>query len=165
MTDRPTLGGLEARSALAGVAAMTGNLEAGREHVAAMRRLADQLPNDGPTGPYPRTVNFDIFVEARGGRPEERRPGPRRGRVGAGQDSAVVGREPDLLRPRHGRAGDVQGAAAHALDAIRTVPWAVHTLAMAASDVLTAVPRDNRTDEVQELRRYASKVPGPWETR
>ena len=62
------------------------------------------------------------------------------------------------------RAGDVRGAAAHALSAIQTVPWAVHTLAMAAADVLTAVPRDTRTDEVEQLRTVASKVPGPWET-
>jgi hypothetical protein len=35
---------------------------------------------------------------------------------------------------------------------------------MAASDVLTAVPRDDCTDEVMELRTYASTTPGPWET-
>lgn len=59
------------------------------------------------------------------------------------------------------RGGDVRGAARFALDAIQTAPWSVHTLAMAASDVLTAVPRDDRTDEVQELRTYALPVPGP----
>jgi transcriptional regulator with XRE-family HTH domain len=164
VTDRPTLGGLEARSALAGVAAMTGDLDGGREQVQAMRRLADQLPDDGPTGAYPRTVNFDIFVEARVGTPKS---------VERAQDEAEIAlaRTPLWLAESRvyyalsmARAGYVRGAAKIALDAIQTVPWSVHTLAMAASDVLTAVPRDDRTDEVMELRRYASPTPGPWET-
>jgi hypothetical protein len=164
VTDAPTLGGLEARSALAGVAAMTGNLEASRSHVTAMRHVADQLTDDGPTGAYPRSVNFDIFVEGRGGDLQS---------AGRARDEAekALARTPLWLAESRiyyalamARAGDVRGAASHALDAIKTVPWAVHTLAMAASDVLTAVPRDNRTDEVEELRQYASKVPGPWET-
>jgi transcriptional regulator with XRE-family HTH domain len=164
VTPKPTLGILEARSALAGVAAMTGDVESGREHVKEMRRIADQLPDDGPTGAYPRSVNFDIFVEARGGDLKS---------TGRARDEAeqALARTPLWLAESRiyyalgmARAGDVQGAASHALEAIQTVPWAVHTLAMAASDVLTAVPRENRTDEVEELRRYASKVPGPWET-
>ncbi|MBO3741937.1 hypothetical protein [Actinoplanes flavus] len=44
-------------------------------------------------------------------------------------------------------------------DAIQAVPWSVHTLAIAAADVRTAVLWDNRTDEVEELRRFASSVP------
>lgn len=164
VTDKPTLGGLEARSALAGVAAMTGDLEGGRDHVQAMRELAEQLPDDGPTGAYPRTVNFDIFVEARVGTPQS---------VERAQDEAekALARTPLWLAESRvyyalsmARAGYVRGAAKIALDAIQTVPWSVHTLAMAAADVLTAVPRDDRTDEVMELRRYASTAPGPWET-
>lgn len=164
VTDQPTLGALEARSALAGVAAMTGNLEDGREQVTQMRKLADRLPDGGHVGPYPRTVNFDIFVEARTGDLKS---------AGRARDEAeeALARTPLWLAESRiyyalamARAGDVRGAAGVALDAIRTVPWSVHTLAMAASDVLTAVPKDNRTDEVMELRRYASPVPGPWET-
>ena len=164
VTDAPTLGILEARSALAGVAAMTGDLTGGRGQVQAMRKLADQLPDDGPTGAYPRTVNFDIFVEARTGTLKSTE------RVQAEAEKALAGTPLWRAESRiyhalaMARAGDVQGAAVHALEAIKAVPWSVHTLAMAAADVLTAVPRDNRTDEVEELRSYASEVPGPWET-
>jgi len=164
VTDAPTLGGLEARSALAGVAAMTGDLEAGRRHVKAMRGIADKLDDDGPTGAYPRTVNFDIFVESRTGDQKSA------DRARAEAEKALA-RTPLWLAESRvyyalamARAGDVRGAATFALDAIQTVPWSVHTLAMAASDVLTAVPKGDRTDEVEELRRYASSGPGPWET-
>jgi hypothetical protein len=164
VTDAPTLGALEARSALAGVAAMTGDVATGRSHVQAMRDLANRLPDHGPTGAYPRTVNFDIFVEARTGDIKTT------GRAQEEAEKALACTPLWLAESRvyyalaMARAGDVRGAAVHALDAIQTVPWAVHTLAMAAADVLTAVPKDDRTDEVEELRRYASKVPGPWET-
>jgi transcriptional regulator with XRE-family HTH domain len=164
VTDKATLGALEARSALAGVAAMTGDIRGGRDQVEAMRRVADQLGEDDPVGPYPRSVNFDIFVEARGGDLASA------SRVRDEAEQALA-RTPLWLAESRiyyalamARAGDVRGAAAHALDAIKTVPWAVHTLAMAASDVLTAVPRDDCTDEVMELRTYASTTPGPWET-
>ena len=124
----------------------------------------DQLGDDGPTGAYPRTVNFDIFVEARTGNLKS---------TDRAQEEAekALARTPLWLAESRvyyalalARAGAVRGAATLALDAIQSVPWSVHTLAMAAADVLTAVPRDNRADEVEELRRYASPVPGPWET-
>lgn len=164
VTDTPTLGGLEARSALAGVAAMTGDLEGGREHVRAMRDIADRLPDDGPTGAYPRSVNFAIFLEAR--------TGDLRSATRAREEAeTALARTPLWLAESRvyyalamARAGDVQGAAAFALEAIQTVPWSVHTLAMAAADVLTAVPKGNRSDEVMQLRGYASTKPGPWET-
>jgi transcriptional regulator with XRE-family HTH domain len=164
VTDKPTLGGLEARSALAGVAAMTGDLEAGRGHVAGMRKIADQLNDDGPTGAHPRTANFHIFVEARTGDPAS-------AERAHSEAEAALARTPLWLAESRvyyalsmARAGYVRGAAQIALDAIQTVPWSVHTLAMAASDVLTAMPRGDRSDEVAELRRYASPTPGPWET-
>ncbi|GGN11053.1 hypothetical protein GCM10010109_21010 [Actinoplanes campanulatus] len=164
VTDTPTLGRLEAESALAGVAAMTGDLEGGRERVQAMRRIADQLGDNSPTGAHARTVNFHLFVEARTGDMKSAE------RAQEEAEQALV-RTPLWLAESRvyyalamARAGAARGAATLALDAIQTVPWSVHTLAMAAADVLTAVPRDNRTDEVEELRRYASPVPGPWET-
>jgi hypothetical protein len=122
------------------------------------------LPDDGPTGAYPRTVNFDIFVEARTGTLSSTE------RVREEAEKALAGTPLWLAEARTyhalamARAGDIQGAAVHALEAIKTVPWSGHTLAMAAADVLTAVPSDNSTDEVEELRSYASEVPGPWET-
>jgi transcriptional regulator with XRE-family HTH domain len=125
VTDKATLGALEARSALAGVAAMTGDIRGGRDQVEAMRRVADQLGEDDPVGPYPRSVNFDIFVEARGGDLASA------SRVRDEAEQALA-RTPLWLAESRiyyalamARAGDVRGAAAHALDAIKTVPWAV----------------------------------------
>lgn len=164
VTNAPTLGALEARSALAGVAAMTGDVTAGRDQVEAMRRVADQLGEDDPVGPYPRTVNFGIFVEARGGDLQSASRARDEAEVALARTPLWLAESRIYYALAMARAGDVRGAAAHALDAIKTVPWAVHTLAMAASDVLTAVPRTDRTDEVMELRTYASSTPGPWET-
>ncbi|GIF11633.1 hypothetical protein Ate01nite_16650 [Actinoplanes teichomyceticus] len=164
VTKTPTLGLLEARSALAGVAAMTGDVDGGRAAVRAMRELADQLPDDGPTGPVARTANFHIFVESRVG-------GTQSAERARDETEAVLAKTPLWLAESRiyyalsvARAGYVRGAATLALEAIRTVPWNVHTLAMAAADVLTAVPRDDRSDEVMELRRFAEPAPRPWET-
>jgi transcriptional regulator with XRE-family HTH domain len=164
VTSRPTLGGFEARCALAGVAAMTGDIEGGRGQVREMRALVEDLPDDGPTGPHSRAANFDIFVEARTGSAA----GAERARD---ETEAALARTPLWLAESRiyyamsvARAGYVRGAATLALEAIRTVPWNVHTLAMAAADVLTAIPREDRSDEVMELRRYAEPAPKPWET-
>jgi transcriptional regulator with XRE-family HTH domain len=164
VTAAPTLGRLEAESALAGVAAMTGDLTGGRERVRAMRKIAERIDDGTPTGAIARTANFHLFVEARTGdmaSTEKARE----------ETEAALARTPLWLAESRvyyalamARAGAVRGAASVALDAIQTVPWSVHTLAMAAADVLTAVPRDHRSDEVDELRRYASVEPGPWET-
>lgn len=164
VTDAPTLGGLEARSALAGVAAMTGDRDAGRRHVEAMRRIADGLAEDGPVGPYPRTVNFDIFVEARTGTLNSAERARDEAEKALARTPLWLAESRVYYALAMARAGDVRGGATFALEAIQTVPWSVHTLAMAAADVLTAVPKDNRTDEVMELRRHASTAPGPWET-
>lgn len=164
VTDAPTLGRLEAESALAGVAAMTGDLEGGRARVLAMRRIADQLADDSPTGPHARTANFHLFVEARTGDMRSADRAQEEAESALAQTPLWLAESRVYYALAMARAGATRGAATLALDAIRTVPWSVHTLAMAAADVLTAVPRDNRTDEVNELRRYASQVPGPWET-
>ncbi|MFC3987229.1 helix-turn-helix domain-containing protein [Actinoplanes siamensis] len=164
VTGRPTLGGFEARGALAGVHAMTGNVDGGREQVRAMRALVGDLPDDGPTGPAARAANFDVFVEARAGDAQ----GAERARA---ETETALARTPLWLAESRiyyalsvARAGFVSGGAALALEAIRTVPWNVHTLAMAAADVLTAIPREDQSDEVMELRRYAAPATRPWET-
>lgn len=164
VTNKPTLGRLEARSALAGVAAMIGDNKAGRDQVNEMRELADRLPDDGPTGAYPRTANFHIFVEARTGDPASAERAQAEAEVALARTPLWLAESRIYYALSMARAGYVRGAATFALDAIQTVPWSVHTLAMAASDVLTAIPRSDRSDEVMELRRHASAVPGPWET-
>lgn len=164
VTEAPTLGRLEAESALAGVAAMTGDLDGGRSRVQAMRKIADKLSDDSPTGPHARTVNFDLFVEARVGDMRSAEKAQERAELALARTPLWLAESRVYYALALARAGAVRGAATLALDAIQSVPWSVHTLAMAAADVLTAVPRDNRADEVEELRRYASPVPGPWET-
>ncbi|MFB9340016.1 helix-turn-helix domain-containing protein [Actinoplanes octamycinicus] len=164
VTDRPTLGGFEARCALAGVAAMTGDIDSGRSQVREMRALIGDLPDDGPTGPGPRTANFDIFVEARVGDPAGTERAQREAEQALAKTPLWLAESRIYYALSVARAGHVRGAAALALDAIRTVPWSVHTLAMAAADVLTAIPREDHSDEVTELRRYAAPAQRPWET-
>lgn len=164
VTSARTLGRLEAESALAGVAAMTGDLDGGRDRVKAMREITDHLADDSPTGAYPRTVNFHLFVEARTGDMKSAEKAQEEAERALARTPLWLAESRVYYALAMARAGAVRGAATVALDAIQTVPWSVHTLAMAAADVLTAVPRDNRSDEVEELRRYASTEPGPWET-
>jgi transcriptional regulator with XRE-family HTH domain len=164
VTDAPTLGRLEAESALAGVAAMSGDLQAGRDRVQAMRAIAEKIDDGSPTGPHARTANFHLFVEARTGTMASTEKAREETERALARTPLWLAESRVYYALSMARAGAVRGAAAVALDAIRTVPWSVHTLAMAAADVLTAVPRDHRSDEVEELRRYASVEPGPWET-
>ena len=164
VTSQPTLGALEAHSALVGVAAMTGNLTAGREGVTAMRQLAERLPDEGPTGAYPRTANFHTFVEARGGDLKSATRAQQEAEQALAKTPLWLAESRVYHALAMARAGDIRGGATFALDAINTVPWSVHTLTMAAADVLTAVPEHDRSDEVMQLRHHASRATRPWET-
>jgi hypothetical protein len=61
--------------------------------------------------------------------------------------------------------GDVDAGVRYGLDAARRTGHAdIRVIGMAVRDVVDAVPAGYRSDEVDELRGYASAEPGPWET-
>lgn len=167
LSDAPTVGALEAHSALVHTNALAGNLAAGRAAVDNMRRVVDRLPDTETRrvdGPVARTVSFNAFLEGRIG---DRRSA----------DRAIAEAEP-VLRPipvwwadariYYARAlvtsGDVSDGVSTALAASRGVARDVRVVGMAVRDLLGAVPAGYQSDEVDELRSYAAPEPGPWET-
>lgn len=167
LSQVPTLGALEAHSALVHVNALTGHLAAGRASVDSMRRVVDELPDTDTRrvdGPVARTASFDCYLEGR--------LGTRRS-----ADRAFEAAEP-VLRPipvwwadariYYARAlvasGDVTDGIQMALAAARAVARDVRVVGMAVRDLLGAVPAGYRSDELDELRGYAAPEPGPWET-
>ncbi|MFI9640006.1 helix-turn-helix domain-containing protein [Micromonospora sp. NPDC051925] len=162
----PTLGALEAYSALVHVHALTGNLAEGRRAVIGMRRVADGLPEADVlkvAGPVQRTASFNSYLECRIGSMKE-------------AERAFSEAEP-VLRPvpvwladariYYGRArvshGDTAGGVAFALDAIRRLRHDVRVVGLGVSDLLTAVPAGYRSDELDELRTFAAAGSAPWE--
>lgn len=164
ISSTPSPGALEAQSALVHLAALRGDLDAGKQAVGAMRDLAERLPAAGPAGPWQRAVSFDNYLC---------------GRIGTWQDAQraweVASRElasvPLWLADARlyyalamARSGDLDGGVHTALATMRAYPAQVGVLSMGVSDMLRVVPWSHRTDEVQELRTYAATAPGPWET-
>ncbi|MBM0276387.1 helix-turn-helix domain-containing protein [Micromonospora tarensis] len=162
----PTLGALEAYSALVHVHALTENLTDGRRAVAGMRRVADGLSDSEMSkvaGPVQRTASFNSYLECRIGSMKE-------------ADRAFAEAEP-VLRPvpvwladariYYGRAmvthGDTAGGVAFALDAIKRLRHDVRVVGVGVSDLLSAVPAGHRSDELDELRTFAAAGSGPWE--
>jgi hypothetical protein len=162
ISDRPSPGALEAHSALVHAHTLTGDLKSGRRSVGDMIKVAEALP-DSPAGPIARTVSFRHYLESRAG-------------TRADADRAWTEAEP-ILRPvpvwwreaqvYHGRAlvkdGDIADGIALALEAVKALPADIRHVAMAVSDLLSVVPTDYATDELDELRTYAATEPGPWE--
>lgn len=162
ISDRPSLGALEAHSARVHVHALTGDLRAGRSSVADMIGVAEALP-DSPAGPIARTVSFRHYLESRAG-------------TRADADRAWVEAEP-ILRPvpvwwlearvYQGRAlvydGDVAEGVNYALEAVKQLSVDIRHIGMAVSDLLSVVPANFKSDELDELRTFAATEPGPWE--
>lgn len=163
ISSRPTPGALEAHSARVHVHALTGDLKAGRASVGDMIGVAEALP-DSPAGPIARTVSFRHYLEARAGTRRD-------------ADRAWAEAEP-ILRPvpvwwleacvYQGRAmvydGDVVDGIAYALAAVKQLPTGIRHIGMAVSDLLSVVPADFKSDELDELRTFAATEPGPWAT-
>jgi Helix-turn-helix domain len=166
LSDRPTLGAMESYSALVHVHALTGNLRDGREAVTGMRSVVDGL-SDTETqriaGPIQRTAHFHTYLESRLGSRQD-------------ADAAFATAEPELRpipvwhadsRIYYGRAqvtaGDVRGGIAYALEAIKGLGPEVHVLKVGVQDLLSVVPAQHRSDELDELRTYAATGPAPWD--
>ncbi|QOC93994.1 helix-turn-helix domain-containing protein [Micromonospora craniellae] len=162
ISDRPSLGALEAHSALVHVHALAEDLPGGRRALAGMLDVADRLDDNSPDGPAARTISFVHYLESRCGSPRS-------------ADRIWEQAEP-MLRPipvwwreaqcYYGlslvRRGDVAEGVRYALDAVAALPAPVRTVGVAVADLLRVVPAGYRSAELDELRAHAPTTPGPW---
>lgn len=167
ISRQPSLGALEAYSALVHVHGLTENLRSGRAALDNMQRVTDRLPDSETrriAGPVERTASFRNYLECRVGSRRD-------------ADRAFAEAEP-VLRPvpvwhadakvYYGRAlvkdGDVGDGVSLALDAAKCFGQEVRTVGVAVRDLLSVMPKDRRSDQVDELENYAAVGPTPWET-
>lgn len=161
-------GTLESFSALVHVHALTGNLAAGRAAVENMRRVADVLPEEETShaiGPLARTASFNSYLECRIGTLasahrafEAAQPRLRAAPVWDADARIYYGRA-------HVRAGAVADGVALALEAIQSLDDVqVQVLKVGVQDLLSVIPRQYRSDEVEQLRTHSATGPAPWET-
>ena len=167
LSKRPSLGALEAYSALVHVHALASNIGDGRAAVNGMRTVAETLPSNrvpDVAGPAERAVLFSNYLECR---------------IGSRRDAerAFAEAEP-ILRPipvwladariYYGRAmvanGDVSEGISFALAAIARLGHSVRVLSLGVSDLLSVVPAAHRSDELDQLRTYAARGSLPWES-
>jgi transcriptional regulator with XRE-family HTH domain len=167
LTDEPTTGAMEAHAARVGVYALTGDAREGRQAVSDMRTVVDRLPDEALrtlAAPYARTIFLSAFLECRVGT------------LGEAQ-SACEAAFPELsewplwlaeTRVYLGRAmvaaGDVGPGIAYALSTMQAMRHDVRVIGVAVRDVISVVPNGYQSDELQALRAYADRNPGPWET-
>ncbi len=161
---------VEAHGALVHVHALTGNLEAGRTAVAAMRRAAEGI--DGPVGDRMvlRALLFGTYLESRIG------PRETAERAFAAADAGLQAVNPwwteagVYLARNRVTHGDPLGGVRQALGIVEDYRTGegetpVRVLGLAVRDLIDAVPPAWASDpDVVELGRYASKEPGPWKT-
>ncbi len=157
-------GALEAHAAAVHLAALTGDLPAGRAAVAAMYRLAEQLPAaEGAPAPVQRAASFHSYLECRIGPPAA----AERAYTAAVPLLAPVplwAADAALYRGRSlARAGEPAAGVTLALDAIRSLPGPVRVLGVGVADLLAALPAGYRSAEVDALRAYAATGPMPWD--
>lgn len=163
-----SIGTLEAYSARATVAALVGDIAAGRAAVAGMRRVAERLPADATPwaagGPVPRTLLLHAFVEGRCGTPAS---------AGAAADEALAGLGPWPMweaetHQYRARAlvagGDLVEGLRYALAAAKRAPHLARVIGVAVRDVIDQVPVGWSSPDLEELLPFASVGPTPWET-
>ena len=167
LSNRPSLGALEAYSALVHVHALVGNVSDGRKAVNGMRHVVDAMSAEdasGVAGPAERTVSFSNYLECRVGSRRD-------------ADRAFAEAEP-ILRPvpvwladarlYYGRAmvanGEVSDGISFALGAIKRLGHSVRVVSLGVSDLLSVVPVGYRSDDLDELRTYAAGGSLPWES-
>lgn len=165
--DALTVGVMEAHSASAHLGALLGDAPRARAAVMAMRRVADHLagePDPWGAWPVPRALHVGAWVEGRVGTFVTAQQACEEAR-GHLDNLPMWVAELDQFRARAMvAAGDVTGGVRYALGAARAIEHDVAVIAVAIRDVVDQVPGDVRTDELVELRRYASPNPGPWDT-
>lgn len=154
-------GAVEAQAARAHVHALTGDAASGRAAVAAMLDLAERAADDSARA---RALFVQAFTEARYGTVHT-------------ATAAFAEAEPALAarplwdaeaRVYLGRAmvaaGDVVDGCRLALSAVEGLRSDVRVVGVAVRDLVCSAPAGTVCRELVELRRYADRVPGPWET-
>lgn len=157
---------INAHAAKIHIHALTGNLGAGRECVTAMQAVADKLSGDVGDLAQRRTALFRTFFECRVGdwAQAERTFQVDRPKL------APIGPWLTEMEVYYGRSkvttGDTAGGISYALDAVREFGRSseIRVVGFAVRDLVQAVPAGHRSDDFAELRSYASREPGPWET-
>lgn len=167
LTDRPTAGMLEAHAARVSVAAIVNDPASGRAAVRAMADTAERLPASELrtlADPVARTLFMSAFLEARVGSLTD-------AEAACEQAEDALQRMPTWLTETQVyraramvAAGDTREGLTYALRAVQGVRHDVRVISVAVRDVLSALPRDHRSDVADALRPYADPNPGPWET-
>lgn len=163
MAAEPCAGQIEAYSAQVHVYALTGQLAAGRAAVDGMRRIADLMPDaDAPGGAFRRTASFASYLECRLGSPRAAATFDVADEILA--DTPVWRADARVYRGRSMvLAGDVDGGVTFGLDAVRSLGHRLTVLGLGVADLIAAVPVGHISDDLTELRRYATAGPLPWE--
>lgn len=155
---------VEAHATRVHVAALVGDLEAGRTAVRAMYDVAAGLPTDGASA-WRRAVEFDTYFTCRTGTLADAQRVYERARTELAAVPMWLADASIYLGLALVAAGDVRAGAATALQAVQAADLAVPSLGWGVRDVLAKVPaKQQRLAEVVELRGYAAHGPAPWET-
>lgn len=149
---------VEAYAALVHLAALTGNLAAGRIAVTAMYDAADDDIS------RVRTASFDNYLECRAGSLADASRAYERcltmlAPVPLWQKEAAIYYGRALVA-----AGDIDTGATLALDAARTLGGTNRIVGLGVRDLLSVVPAGVASEPVAALRGYATPGPVPWET-
>jgi transcriptional regulator with XRE-family HTH domain len=162
-TKQATAGTVEAHAAKVCLAALTGNIHAGRRSVDAMRRDLEAITSTDVLHHHERAVFHRAYLESRAGTFADAETACNDAfECLAGLPYWYLETEMYLARAMV-VDGDVQQGLAYATRALSTGPEAIGVVRVAVSDVLSVVPPGHET-AVETLRPYASTAPGPWET-
>lgn len=162
--DRADAGVLEAHAARTHLAALTGDLQDGRDAVQKMWAVAERMEHasDSPT-PLQRAASFDAYLE---------------GKLGDRISAEKAFRRADTVLPSvplwhvearlyRGlamiRAKDTDTGLAYALDAAKALPFSDRVVRLAVDDIIRALPVGYRSDVIDELARHGATGPRPWE--
>jgi transcriptional regulator with XRE-family HTH domain len=150
---------LEAHAARVHLAALTGDLDGGRRAVTDMRRTAEHLDDFA----HQRTAEFSCYLECRlATLPEATRAYEHADKVLAHNPlwhtDATIAYAGALVRH-----GNTEPGARLALDAIKAQYTPVRVLGVCVADVVRAAA-DRRSPALDELTRYATPGPHPWQT-
>jgi transcriptional regulator with XRE-family HTH domain len=154
---------LEAHAARVHLYALTGDLQAGRASVAAMRRAADALPEaDGPTAQQ-RVASFHCYLECRAGSIADAQAAYAHAEQQLRQVPLWLADATIYMGRALVAAGALEEGCQLTLDAVQQLPFSNRILVIGVRDVLHSAG-GRRSDTLDVLRGYASPGPAPWET-
>lgn len=157
-------GVLEARAAMAQLAALTGDLAGGRAAIDQMWQLAERLatPASGPS-PAARAASFAAYLEGRLGSLSDAERAWNTAQQELAQLPQWLAEAKLYFAMGMIRHGDVTGGLDTALAAARSLRYSVRVIRLGVDDVLTVLPVGYRDDRVAELATHGTTGPKPWE--